>query len=197
MSTIIAMGLFSLSMSISPGPVNLIALSSGIRLGFMRSMMYVSGATIGFTLLLFAVGLGVGALATASPLFMNTLTFVGSGYIAYMGYKILKSTEPLKRSENTSSSFIHGFVLQWLNPKAWIACVSGVAAFDASYIDRLLLFVLIYFLICYASIASWAFAGDRIGDYLGHGKYLRIFNITLGGLLILVAAYLISLQFAL
>jgi len=35
MSLIIAMSLFALSMSVSPGPVNLVTFSSGLNYGFM------------------------------------------------------------------------------------------------------------------------------------------------------------------
>jgi threonine/homoserine/homoserine lactone efflux protein len=64
MSVIFAMCLFSLSMSISPGPVNLITLSTGVNHGFKNAMPFVSGATLGFTLLLLMVGLGLGGLAS-------------------------------------------------------------------------------------------------------------------------------------
>ena len=53
MTLIFAMCSFALSMSISPGPVNLVTLSSGINHGFLRTLPFVAGASIGFSLLLF------------------------------------------------------------------------------------------------------------------------------------------------
>ena len=58
MSLLFAMFSFSLAMSISPGPVNMIILSSGVNYGVKKTIPYVSGATIGFTLLLLFTGLG-------------------------------------------------------------------------------------------------------------------------------------------
>ena len=38
-------------MSITPGPVNTVILSTSLNHGLKRSLPYISGATIGFTLL--------------------------------------------------------------------------------------------------------------------------------------------------
>lgn len=57
MTLIIAMSLFALSMSISPGPVNLITFSSGLNYGFLPSLPFVAGAALGFTLLLVVVAI--------------------------------------------------------------------------------------------------------------------------------------------
>jgi threonine/homoserine/homoserine lactone efflux protein len=194
MATIIAMILFSLSMSITPGPVNIIALSSGVNHGFTKAMVFVSGATIGFTLLLLCVGLGIGAVIINSEYTMKLLAVCGSLFIAYMGYTITRMKKSLKLADKSSTSFFYGFILQWLNPKAWIACVSGISAFNTTSLELLLLFVSIYFSICYFSIASWAYAGKNIGRLLENEFQRKIFNITLGGSLMLVAIYLLYIQ---
>ncbi|EPP7098025.1 LysE family transporter, partial [Klebsiella michiganensis] len=43
-------------MSISPGPVNMVIISSGANHGFRKTLPFISGATTGFTLLLILVG---------------------------------------------------------------------------------------------------------------------------------------------
>lgn len=43
MSLIVAMCLFALSMSISPGPVNLVTFTSGMNYGFRPSLHFVAG----------------------------------------------------------------------------------------------------------------------------------------------------------
>jgi threonine/homoserine/homoserine lactone efflux protein len=57
MSLIISMAAFALATSITPGPVNVVALSSGARFGFVASQKHVFGAAVGFTLLLVLIGL--------------------------------------------------------------------------------------------------------------------------------------------
>jgi threonine/homoserine/homoserine lactone efflux protein len=195
MAVFIAMCVYSLSMSISPGPVNLVALTSGLNNGFRSAMPFVSGGAIGFALLLLAIGLGVGTVATSFPLLLSVLGYCGSAFIFYVGFKIATADPVIKPTSETSSSFVHGFVLQWLNPKAWIASISGIGAFELEELYPLLQFVLIYFLICYASIACWALAGDRMNRLLREPKTVKIFNAVMGGLLMLVAIYLLAIQF--
>ena len=195
MSVIFAMCLFSLSMSISPGPVNFITLSTGVNHGFRNAMPFVSGATIGFTLLLLMVGLGLGRLVSQNKIFLDLLGYGGTAFICYLGYKIVVSKPEIQFQSEASPVFYQGFLLQWLNPKAWIACISGVSAFNlADSLPMLIIFVNIYFVICYASIASWALAGEKINTLITKPGNLRMLNTVMGGALILVALYLLSLQ---
>jgi threonine/homoserine/homoserine lactone efflux protein len=188
MAVFIAMCAYSLSMSISPGPVNLVALTSGLNKGFRRAIPFVSGAAIGFALLLLTVGLGVGMVTTSLPLFLAILSYSGSAFIFFMGLNIAKADPVIKQMNGTSSSFIHGFVLQW------IASISGIGAFEIEATHRLFEFVVIYFLICYASIACWALAGHKMNLILSEPKALKIFNLVMGGLLMMVAIYLLVMQ---
>ncbi len=195
MSVFIAMCMFSLSMSISPGPVNLITLSTGVNHGFKKAIPFVSGATIGFTLLLVLVGLGLASLAEQNQLLFHWLGYAGAGFICYMGYKVATSKPEIEVKSQDLPSFYQGFLLQWLNPKAWIACLSGVSAFNLADSNTMLaLFVSLYFAICYVSMASWALVGDRINRLLTSPRHLRVFNAVMGGGLIGVAFYLIFLQ---
>ncbi len=132
MTLLLAMVSFSLVMSITPGPVNMIILSSGISYGVKRTIPYVSGATVGFTLLLLFIGFGFSRFINAYPFFLTYLAIVGSLYIIYMGYKIAFSKPELEIRKNDIPKFYEGFLLQWINPKAWIACVSGASIFSSA-----------------------------------------------------------------
>lgn len=194
MSLVLAMCLFALSMSISPGPVNLICLSTGVNHGPRRALPFVSGATIGFCLLLALVGLGIGTLAGYQFL-LDLLSLAGAGFIGYIGVKIATSDSRLEAIDVARPSFGQGFLLQWLNPKAWVACLSGVSAFNlAGDYPLLALFVVLYFGICYASIASWALLGGRLGRWIETPHKLRLFNRLMGGALVLVSIYLLAIQ---
>ena len=48
MSLSLSMAAFALAASISPGPVNIVALGSGARHGLRASLAHVAGATLGF-----------------------------------------------------------------------------------------------------------------------------------------------------
>jgi threonine/homoserine/homoserine lactone efflux protein len=192
MSIFIAMCFFSLSMSISPGPVNMTILSSGVNYGFKRSISLVSGATVGFTFLLIAVGLGISNLVNQIPIFYELLRYVGTGYIAYIGYKIMVSDPNIEFKEEQLPRFRHGCLMQWLNPKAWIACLSGASAFGLNTSHTLLLvFVCIYFVICYLSLAAWALLGSKLQFLTKVKNGMKFFNLAMGGSLIIIAIYLL------
>jgi len=194
MDLLIAMFLFSLSMSISPGPVNLICLTSGVNHGFRKTLPFVSGATIGFTLLLILIGTGIGFITNKYINIFNILTYLGSAFIAYVGCKIIASSNTTySASQNTKApSFTHGFMIQWLNPKAWLACIAGTTAFGISTsTEKLVLFASIYFIVCYIGISAWALAGNKLSNLLDDSKYMSVFNTAMGILLIGIAIYLL------
>lgn len=191
MSLLLAMFAFSLAMSISPGPVNMIILSSGVNYGVKRTIPYVSGATVGFTLLLLFIGLGFFQFIKSYPDFLTYLAITGSLYIIYMGYKIALAKLEIKVNNADAPKFYQGFLLQWINPKAWIACVSGVSLFSsADNTNQFLIFVGIYFIVCYLSLGVWAILGEKIALLLNNYMRMRIFNATMGVMLIITAGYL-------
>jgi threonine/homoserine/homoserine lactone efflux protein len=194
MSLIIAMSLFALSMSVSPGPVNLVTFSSGLNYGFLPSLPFVAGAALGFTLLLVVVGLGLGQMVALSPALMQVLTYAGTAFICYMGYKIATAHPELPGAPERQPHFFQGAALQWLNPKAWIASLSGVSAFEATLGNGLFVFASLYLVICFFSVAVWAFAGARVSGLLRDRSNLLWCNRVMGGLLIIVATYLLYLH---
>lgn len=194
---LIAMLTFSLAMSITPGPVNMIILSSGVNYGVKRTIPYVTGATVGFILLLLFIGFGFYQFIQVYPSFLNYLAVAGSLYIIYMGYKTATAKPDITVNKGDVPKFHQGFLLQWINPKAWIACVSGVSIFSSSdSYEQFLIFSTIYFFVCYLSLAVWAVLGGKLSSLLNSPTRLRIFNMTMGLLLIVTAAYLCFSHFA-
>lgn len=191
MSLIIAMCLFALSMSASPGPVNVIALSAGVNYGYKKSVPFIVGASVGFTLLLAVIGISAGALLVENKYFLMTLSVIGSGFIAYMGFCILRASPTVKTQHGELPGFVKGFVLQWLNPKAWVSCLAGVTAFNAfGFNPILMLFLSLYLVICYLSISFWSMLGEKINLILKTEKRLKILNVIMGSCLVLVSLYL-------
>jgi threonine/homoserine/homoserine lactone efflux protein len=187
----LSMLLFSLVMSISPGPVNMMIVTSSINNGFKNTFAFISGATIGFTLLLICIGFGLSEILSVYPSFLSYLEFFGFSFIVYMGYKIASSISSLEiKDENKRNlKFYEGFLLQWLNPKAWIASLSGVSMFSGN--EKLLIFVLIYFIVCYLSLSFWGYLGLYFTKFLNTHRKLKVFNLIMGSILILSAMIMI------
>jgi threonine/homoserine/homoserine lactone efflux protein len=187
---------FSLAMSISPGPVNMVIVSSGASYGIRKTFAFVSGATIGFTLLLLFIGLGFYKIIALYPEFLKYLAILGSLFIIYMGYLLASSKPELDIKEQNLPTFMQGFLLQWLNPKAWIACVSGVSLFSVPNEHGVFLtFSFVYFIVCYLALFSWSVLGDKVTLFLNSEFKLKAFNILMGSLLIFTASFLLYSQF--
>ena len=89
-------------------------------------------------------------------------------------------------------SLFAGAALQWLNPKAWLAAVSGIAVYaaDASA-GTVWRFAAIYFVVCWTSVAAWAGAGGLVRRTLREPRRLRLFNRAMALLLAAGAAWML------
>ena len=196
MTLVIAMISFSLAMSVSPGPVNMLIVSSGASYGIRKTFVFVSGATIGFTLLLLFIGLGFYKIIDLYPSFLKYLAVAGSLFIIYMGYLLASSKPELDIKKQKLPTFIQGFLFQWLNPKAWVACVAGVSLFSVPNDNAVFLtFSFVYFVVCYIALFFWSVLGDKVTIFINNEFRLKAFNLLMGGLLIVTACFLLYSQF--
>lgn len=183
--------LYAFSMSITPGPTNIIMMTTGVNHGFKSTLPFAIGAAFGFTALVFIVALGLGEVMTENKRVMEMLGYLGAVLISYMGYKIAFSKGDLEGKEKAQPSFMHGAILQWLNPKSWIACIAGVGAFNlAAGGERLILFMTFYMPVGFLCVLAWGYVGAKISGFLKIGRNLQIFNYVMGGSLVIVAIYL-------
>lgn len=192
LSLIVSMFIFSLSMSISPGPVNLTILTSSMNYGVKATFAFISGATIGFTLLLASVCFGLYQMIVIYPVLLDVITILGTVLLLWIGLNILRAKGTVISSQYQDEvkipTFIQGALMQWLNPKAWIAAVAGTGLFSTGHIHAVLLvFVVIYFVVCYLSLLLWGIAGEKLASFLNTGNRARLFNIVMGLLLILIS----------
>ncbi|MDP9504931.1 LysE family translocator [Pseudomonas protegens] len=192
MSVVFSMAAFALAASITPGPVNIVALGSGARFGFRASLRHVAGATLGFVLLLVLIGLGLHKLLRQWPLLTQGIRLFGVAFLLYMAWKLARDDGRLDADAAARApSAWYGALMQWLNPKAWLACVAGMGAFAADGdVGLVWLFAGLYLLICYLSIACWAYAGSCLRHYLSNPAQMRLFNRCMAALLAVSAAYL-------
>jgi len=187
----IATMLYAFTMSITPGPTNILMMTTGVNHGFKSTVAFATGAAFGFSAMVISVALGFGVMLTENIMVMRIFGYVGAALIAYMGLKIALSRADLHGEKKEKPGFIFGAVLQWLNPKSWIACLAGVSAFNLAVGgSRLALYMSVYTVVGYLCVLSWGLAGAKISHFLRVQRNLRIFNYVMGGSLIIVALYL-------
>src|SRR3546814_18070557 len=120
MDPYLSMAAFALASSITPGPVNLVALNCGARFGFRASARHITGATVGFTLWLLLIGLGLSELLERAPILMRGIQWGGVAFLLYMAWRISVDDGRLEPSAaGNCRSLPDGATLKWRNPKAW------------------------------------------------------------------------------
>lgn len=194
LSLILPMSAFALAASISPGPVNLVCLSSGIRYPVSRGLIFVTGATLGFIALFVAVGLGLYSLLTMVPMLETLLRWGGVAFLLYLSIKLAMDSGQLPETGvDKAPGFGTGAIMQWLNPKAWLASASGIGAYtSANDLNQILLFASLYLPICWLSLACWVYAGAFLRRYVQRPAVLVTINRTLALLLAISCLYLLT-----
>lgn len=193
MSIVFSMAAFALACSISPGPVNIVSLGCGARYGWRAALPHVTGATLGFILLLLLVGLGLHEVLNQWPLLTRIIRIAGVVFLLYLAYQLVRDDGQLTTAQAPKvPTALGGALMQWLNPKAWLACLAGMGAFVADGdVVMVWVFALLYLVICWLSLASWAWAGASLRGYLKRTAGIRWFNRGMAVLLAGCAVYLL------
>ena len=90
----IAFVVFAAVMFFTPGPNNIMVLSSGLTYGFRRTVPHIAGITIGFAFMVGAVGLGFGTIFIAYPVLQTILKYAGAAYLIYLA-AVIALSEPV------------------------------------------------------------------------------------------------------
>lgn len=183
-----ALVVFAFVTSITPGPNNLMLLASGVNFGFRRTVPHMLGIGAGFFSLLIGVGLGLGALLETVPVFYTLLKFAGGAYMLYLAWMIAtsRSVGDGKGEKARPMLFLEAAAFQWVNPKAWVMAVTGIATYASQthYIWSVLLVSVVFALANLPSVSSWAAFGTLMRNWLSDPVRLKWFNIVMALLLV-------------
>lgn len=180
-STILSMSLFALAASLSPGPVNLVGVSCGARFGIRAGLLFVTGATIGFIALFLLIGIGLEFVVGVIPWLIPLLKWAGAAFLLYLACQLFIDNGELgsEQSLQVPTPWL-GALMQWLNPKAWLASLSGIATYTAhGEANALTIFAGLYLLICWLSLATWVLAGAAMKDWLNAPQRIQLLNKAL------------------
>lgn len=189
LETIFALIAFSLVMSITPGPNNLMLLASGANFGWRKSIPHMLGISIGFFAMTVLTGAGLVKIFETYPVSYVVLKVLSVLFMVYFAYKIATSTPPTEQRDMAGRRpmrFYEAVLFQWINPKAIAMAVSAISAF-APQEQGLLgvsLVAMIFALVNLPSINVWLILGTQIRRVLNVPWKLRAFNLTAAALLI-------------
>jgi threonine/homoserine/homoserine lactone efflux protein len=184
---ILPIALFGLVSAATPGPNTIMLTASGSAFGFQRTLPHILGITLGFPLMVFAIGLGVGEIFTRYPQVHLALKYVGAAYLLYLAWRIAQSGRPnAGEAKARPLNFIEAAGFQWVNPKAWMIAVSAIPAFTTiggHYYAELLLIAAIFTAVTLPSCAVWCLFGVGIRTLIRTEETARLVNLALAAVL--------------
>ncbi|MEW6990153.1 LysE family translocator [Colwelliaceae bacterium 6441] len=184
----IALILFVFSTSGTPGPNNIMILTSGVNHGIRHSLPHVLGVNIGFPVMIIAVGLGIMTLFKQLPILHQIIQVIGILYLTYLAFKI--ATMPVNnniKNDKKPISFFQAAAFQWVNPKAWVMSVSAIVAFstpNSNVIEQVLIIAGFYFTFGLPCSFAWLFIGKWLQNILTHQTYVKRFNLIMAVVLL-------------
>ena len=196
MDYLLALFVFAFSTTATPGPNNVMIMTSGLNFGIKRSIPHFLGICIGFPFMVLLVGAGLGGMFEAFPFMHSLVQIVGVVYLLYLAWKIACSEAAVAgKNASTPLTFIQSSLFQWVNPKAWMMATGAVAAFstpDGNIWLQVLLIALAFFISAFPAVGIWLFFGVKLRRFLSQPKQRKIFNWVMAGLLVISILPVIS-----
>jgi threonine/homoserine/homoserine lactone efflux protein len=185
---VLALAAFSLVTSITPGPNNVMLLTSGLNFGFRRTIPHMLGIGVGCVAMIAAVGFGAGELASHQVLY-TALRLAGAGYLLWLAWQIANArpTRPgADEGESRPISFWSAAAFQWVNPKTWVMVVGATITYGdpRSVIASTLVVAIVFWAVNLPCISAWVLVGTGLRRFRSDPKTLRRFNIAMALLLV-------------
>ncbi|CAN1575395.1 RhtB Putative threonine efflux protein [Paracoccaceae bacterium] len=187
---------FAFVTSVTPGPNNMMLLASGVNFGFRRTLPHMLGISVGHSLMVFLVGMGLAGAFRAWPPALVVLKLASVGYMLWLAWKIAHSAAPGEgRAAARPMTFLQAAAFQWVNPKAWAMALGAVAAYvPEPSLMAYATVALVFSAVNLPSVSVWAGAGQAVRRWLEGPGRLQAFNWTMAVLLVLSLWPVITLE---
>jgi threonine/homoserine/homoserine lactone efflux protein len=181
------LAVFCFVSSITPGPNNLMLLTSGVNFGVRRTVPHLLGVGLGFTLMVALVGLGLAGIFARFPALLVAMKWLGAAYMVYLAVKLARAA-PVRAGATAGRpmTFLQAAAFQWVNPKAWVIALTAIATYTSpnDYLRTVGLVALVFGAVNLPCISSWVLFGTALRHVLQRPLVLRSFNLVMAALLI-------------
>ncbi|MDR9826599.1 LysE family translocator [Vibrio sp. FNV 38] len=189
MDHLLAIILFAVSCSITPGPNNIMVMTSGANFGAKKTLPLLAGICIGFTFMLLLVGFGFHQLFEQFPHLHLIIKCIGVSYLLYLAMLIARSEGAVNEmSQGKPFTFLKGALFQWVNAKAWIVATGAIAAFtrvDANFTTQNLMIAAVFLIVSFPCVGVWLTLGSLLKRMLSSPASRKKFNYSMSILLAL------------
>lgn len=192
MELYLAVFIFGLSAGITPGPNNIMLMTSGMNFGIQKSIPHVLGVTFGFPVMVILIGLGFSIVFEQYPILHEVIKVLGVVYLLYLSWLIASaSPDTLEGEKSKPFTFLQAALFQWVNPKAWVVATSSISAYTVlndNIYWQILMIAGVFFFAALFTASTWLVFGKGIKQILQSAKQQRAFNLAMA--LLLVASVL-------
>ncbi len=154
---------FILITAYTPGPNNIMSLSNASRFGFRKSFPFNLGILAGFLIVMFLCALFSAGLYSLVPKIKPVMLVAGAGYMLYLAWKIWKSDPNIQVEDTKGSSFLAGFLLQFINPKIYIYGITAMSSYILPVYQAPVIlagFIALLSLVGFSGTVCWAVFGS-------------------------------------
>jgi threonine/homoserine/homoserine lactone efflux protein len=187
-SLLIAFIVFAAVMYFTPGPNNIMVLSSGLTYGFRLTVPHIAGITFGCAFMVAAVGLGFGTIFVAYPILQTILKYAGAAYLVYLAAVIAMSepVAPNQQDGRRPMTFWGAVLFQWVNVKGWVMVIGTITAYAgiASFPWNIAIQVVLCLLLGVVSTSIWTLSGSSLRSLMTSPRAVRVFNVVMAALLL-------------
>lgn len=181
--------LFALSMCFTPGPNNIMLMSSGLNFGISKSLPHLFGVLFGFPSMVVMVGLGLGVMFELYPFIHDVIKVLGIIYLLYFAWRVANAkSKSLNCKAPQPFTFLQAALFQWVNPKAWVMASTSVAVYtsiDASMFYQVFVLAVVFVFIGFLSGSTWLFLGHGLKRVLTSDIHQILFNRAMASLLVM------------
>lgn len=183
--------IYCIVVTFTPGPTNIVILSTVHNYGTRKAMEYTYGAGIAFSLLLAISAMLNTVLMGIVPKILSVMQVIGSIYIIYLAYHIYKMDSSESNAKQTAT-FVSGFLMQFINPKVVLFTMTVIPGFVLPYYTApsiLAMFVAVIAVIGFLAFVTWVLFGTIFREFLQ--KHQKIVNIIMA-LFLVYSAIMVS-----
>ena len=170
MPSIAAFLSFACIMSFTPGPNNIMALSSASAYGLRQGLRFCLGVLLGVLGLMTACALSGAALFSFLPDVEPTMRAVGAAYILWMAFGVWRSGAGNEDSRLVPvNGVVSGMLLQFVNPKGILYGITAFSSFVLPYYDSFMALAVsigVLSAVAYAGTCFWALFGAVFRRFL-------------------------------
>lgn len=184
-----ALTVFAIATLFTPGPNNVMLMSSGVNFGLTRTWPHTLGVSCGFAFMVLVVGLGLGAVFSAYPVIYAVVKYAGAAYLLYLAWLIGSSHKVDEKgtSKGRPLTFFEACAFQWINPKGWVMAIGAVSTYAAisAFPLNMVGIAAVFGVLGTVSAVTWVLFGTGLKRFITNQRAVRIFNLTMAGLLVL------------